>query len=124
MANILVEQSPFGCVYRVSFLLLAKAVIISVHFLILFYKHNFFESVKSFDPLLSVVFEWRHSRSGTFLTQIIESFQPAEEFRDEDDEGIVYGVLSMLELGTNQVLIFPFLIGQPCWMLIKNHNFL
>lgn len=36
------------------------------------------------------------------------SFQPAEEFLDDDDEGIVYGALSMLELGRDQVFTFTF----------------
>ncbi|VDP12784.1 unnamed protein product [Onchocerca flexuosa] len=54
MADILVEQSPFGCVYR-----------------------------------------------------------PAEEFMDEDDEGIVYGALSMLELGRDQKF------QADIWTLLK-----
>ncbi|KAK6102975.1 p21-C-terminal region-binding family protein [Brugia pahangi] len=54
MADILVEQSPFGCVYR-----------------------------------------------------------PSEEFMDEDDEGIVYGVLSMLKLGTDQKF------QTDIWALLK-----
>ncbi|EFO24603.2 hypothetical protein LOAG_03882 [Loa loa] len=54
MADILVEQSPFGCVYR-----------------------------------------------------------PAEEFMDEDDDGIVYGVLSMLNLGTDQKF------QTDIWTLLK-----
>uniref|UniRef100_A0AAF5PVH1 Uncharacterized protein n=1 Tax=Wuchereria bancrofti TaxID=6293 RepID=A0AAF5PVH1_WUCBA len=54
MADILVEQSPFGCVYR-----------------------------------------------------------PAEEFMDEDDEGVVYGVLSMLKLGTDQKF------QTDIWTLLK-----
>ncbi|KAL3994325.1 p21-C-terminal region-binding family protein [Acanthocheilonema viteae] len=54
MADILVEQSPFGCVYR-----------------------------------------------------------PAEEFLDEDDEGVVYGVLSMLKLGRDQKF------QTDIWTLLK-----
>uniref|UniRef100_A0A8R1TJX1 Uncharacterized protein n=1 Tax=Onchocerca volvulus TaxID=6282 RepID=A0A8R1TJX1_ONCVO len=54
MADILVEQSPFGCVYR-----------------------------------------------------------PAEEFLDDDDEGIVYGALSMLELGRDQKF------QTDIWTLLK-----
>uniref|UniRef100_A0A0R3RSP0 Protein BCCIP homolog n=1 Tax=Elaeophora elaphi TaxID=1147741 RepID=A0A0R3RSP0_9BILA len=54
MADVLVEQSPFGCVYR-----------------------------------------------------------PAEEFMDEDDEGVVYGVLSMLKLDTNQKF------QKDIWTLLK-----
>ncbi|VDK81671.1 unnamed protein product [Litomosoides sigmodontis] len=54
MADILVEQSPFGCVYR-----------------------------------------------------------PAEEFMDDDDEGIVYGVLSMLKLDTDQEF------QTDIWTLLK-----
>ncbi|CAG9536249.1 unnamed protein product [Cercopithifilaria johnstoni] len=54
MADILVEQSPFGCIYR-----------------------------------------------------------PADEFMDEDDEGVVYGVLSMLKLGTDQKF------QTDIWTLLK-----
>ncbi|KAM3719501.1 Protein BCCIP [Dirofilaria immitis] len=54
MADILVKQSPFGCVYR-----------------------------------------------------------PAEEFMDEDDEGVVYGVLSLLKLGRDQKF------QTDIWTLLK-----
>lgn len=34
------------------------------------------------------------------------TFQPAEEFLDSDDDGLTYGVLSMLDLSNTEVIVF------------------
>ncbi|VDN07203.1 unnamed protein product [Thelazia callipaeda] len=70
MADILVEQSPFGCVYRVT----------------------------------SLLFDCEHLNFPLI---------PAEEFIDDDDEGVVYGLLSMLSLKENQKFV------ADIWSLLK-----